>query len=155
MIPRRRAGLTATLLMAPLITLAAQSPASADVAGNCAGQQIDSATIKVGGHTAATLRLYYDSASKKNCAKATNDSGAAHHMALWLFRCEAGTGATLASCRDLDSPTEDLNYDSGTFGSYAGPVHNKKESAGLCIHAGVMIVIGNADPYVEIGGHCG
>ena len=148
-------GLAAAVLLAPLLTLPGPAPASAEVSGNCSGQQIDSAPIRAGGRTYGTLFLHYDSSIGKNCAKATNTSGAARDMSLWLFRCAEGTGSTPATCRDLDQPTEDLNFDSGRFSSYAGPVYNKRSSAGLCIRAGVVMEVGGSYPDAEIGGHCG
>jgi len=157
MTSRLRAGFTAGLLLTSLFTLAAQSPASAEPTGNCDGQLIDTADIRAGGRSFGTLRLYYNSSTRKNCAKASKASrlvGTRHYMSVWIIRCKDGTGETISTCDQIDQPTDGLNIDSGEFTSYAGPVHNKGLSAGLCIDAGVTMEVGSAFPRASIGGHC-
>ncbi|MFI5932004.1 hypothetical protein [Actinoplanes sp. NPDC051494] len=154
MITLRKAFLVAALLLSPLFVLTGPSPASA-ATGSCDGTLIDSAPIKAGGSTYGTLYVYYNSSTGKNCAKATNTTGARRSMTLWLFRCAAGTGSTYASCDPIDTPDQDVNFDADDYISYAGPIHNKGTSAGRCIYTGVDMVVGNTVPKARIGGHCG
>jgi hypothetical protein len=153
MISVRQAGLASALLLTPLLSLAAPSAASA--ATSCSGSLIDSAPIRAGGHTYGTLDVYYNSSTGKNCAKATNATGVRRSMSVWVFRCKDGTGTTVANCKDLDGPVQGVNYDSGDYISYAGPVNTKGSSAGLCIRAGASMSLASSDATAAIGGHCG
>jgi hypothetical protein len=153
MVMLRKAGLALAVLLAAMAAFVAPSPASA--ATSCSGSLIDSAPIKAGTKTYGTLSVYYNSSTRKNCAKATNATGARQWMSVWVFRCESGTGSTVKNCSPLDSPTQGINYDSGDYVSYAGPVNTKGVSAGLCIYAGASMEVGSAYPAASIGGHCG
>jgi hypothetical protein len=144
---RIRAGLAAALLLAPLLALAVPSAASAAV--NCSGSLIDTATLKVGGNVKGTLYVYYNSSTRKNCAKATNTSGATREMSLWLARCRPGTGDSTV-CDPIDQSS-----DYGNYHSYAGPIDTKGPSAGLCIEAGVWMRVGSDYPHAYVTGHCG
>ncbi|GAA2564176.1 hypothetical protein GCM10010435_40520 [Winogradskya consettensis] len=155
MTPLRRAALAALLLLTSLLAFAAPSPANADVSGSCSGTQIDSKAIKGGSHTYGTLYVYYDSSTGKNCAKATNTTGTAHQLAVWVFRCKAGSSGTQATCDFTDTPTENKNLDSGVFSSYAGPVHTLGSAAGRCIYAGAQMVTSGGEARADIWGHCG
>ncbi|MFI5932005.1 hypothetical protein [Actinoplanes sp. NPDC051494] len=152
----RNAGLAVVLLLTSLLTFAAApSPASADVSGNCSGSLIDTMAIKSRNGTYGTLRVYYDSSTKKNCAKATNNTGAAHQMSVFVFRCKVGSSGTQATCDSPDKATENKNVDTGVFSSYAGPVYTLGSSAGRCIYAGAEMEVGTDYARADLWGHCG
>jgi hypothetical protein len=147
---------TAVLLVTSLVTLAA--PASAAVSGDCDGRLIDTADIRAGGTSYGTLRLYYNASARTNCAKAVKAErlvGPRHQMSVWVIRCREGTGTTVNNCDPLDQPSQNINYDSGRYTTYAGPVHNKGFSDGLCLRVGALMEVGSALPDAAIGGHCG
>ncbi|GAA2564177.1 hypothetical protein GCM10010435_40530 [Winogradskya consettensis] len=157
MISLRRTGLSAALLLTPLLSLAAlaPAPASAAVTGSCSGTEIDTAAMKSGSHTYGTLHLYYNSSTGKNCAKATNVTGAARDMSVWVLRCFGTSGPVASRCNSQDGPVQNVNYDSGHYSSYAGPVNTKGSAAGTCINAGSTIEVGSITATAQIYGHCG
>jgi hypothetical protein len=149
----RKTGLVLATLLAALGAFVAPSAASAVPTGTCAGTVIDSAPMKSGitNRTFGTLRLYYDSSSGKNCARATNGLGETHLMSVFIFRCKSGTGSTYKTCKPLDA----VVLDEGHYSSYAGPVYTRGSAAGLCVYAGADMLDGDDYARADIGGHCG
>jgi hypothetical protein len=145
------AGLT---LATSAAVLSATVPASA--ATSCTGTLVDSAptTDVDSGARYGTLYLYYDSATGRNCAKATNTTGGAHEMMVWITRCDAGTGDH-TMCSPSDGIEQGRNYDHGTYSQYAGPVNTLGSASGRCVEAYTWIQVGSKLGEVDITGHCG
>jgi hypothetical protein len=141
-------------LVASVAVLLTGAPASA--ATSCTGTVIDSAptTDVDNGARYGTLYLHYNSATGRNCAKATNTTGGAHEMMVWLTRCAAGTG-NHTMCSPSDGTEQGANYDHGTYHEYAGPVNTLGSAAGRCVEAFTWIQVGSRLGEVDITGHCG
>ena len=148
-------GLALTLALTPGLTLATGAPVAA-AATACTGRHIDSESIRdTAGKVYGTLDLYYDSSTRRNCAKAINGTGHRHTMIVQITPCRRGTGATTYSCLATELFVQGKNMDEGNYISYAGPVNTIGPSAGLCIEASAAIYVGlPIEPYAIIPGHC-
>ncbi|WP_184759182.1 hypothetical protein [Streptosporangium album] len=112
---------TISLVMVALVAPGA-SPAQA---ADCSGSLIEHIPIKTYGH----LDVYYDSATKRNCAKTVSSSstwGASKFMAVYLIVCEETSPASSCKQRAMD-------YDDGQYKYYAGP--RSLPAGGRCIFA--------------------
>ncbi|MFF8989706.1 hypothetical protein ACF09H_07085 [Streptomyces sp. NPDC014983] len=106
------------------------APAASAGTYGCGGSEIDSYAVKTNGGTQyATVHLFYDSSTKRNCAVNVATSaggyGTSGFMLLHLAEC---SGITLSSCTDSPITTDD---DGGNYSYYAGPV--SVPAAGHCI----------------------
>jgi hypothetical protein len=146
---RRSVALIISLLLS-ICALAAMNQASASAATSCSGTQIDSAPLKAGSKRAGTLYLYYNSTTKKNCAKATNTTPSRKTMGVEITRCYDGADP----CSAMDERTS-TTYDEGDYIDYAGPVNTPHSSAGLCIYTGAWLYDGSDFYSASIRGHCG
>ncbi|HET9170951.1 MAG TPA: hypothetical protein VFN97_16055 [Actinospica sp.] len=153
----RVAGLAVTTALAAAgVFVAGSAPAQASSV--CSGTQVDSASmtdIHGSGAVGGTLYLYYNSSTGRNCAYATNATGARHSMIVWVSRCAPGTGQEWYNCQDSDSLTQGSDYDAGNYISYAGPVNTLGSAAKVCVEAYGEIDYGNVIATADLGGHCG
>jgi hypothetical protein len=143
----------AALMTGAALTVAA-GPAQA--ATSCSGSWVDSAPIKdqTGSAVWGTLSVYYNSSTGRNCAKATNTTGAVRNEFVWISRCKKGTGAHWYDCTISDNFVQGKNYDRGNYSSYAGPVNTLGSADGVCIEAYAEIAVGSKIGSADIGGHC-
>ncbi|MBR7825050.1 hypothetical protein KDK95_01940 [Actinospica sp. MGRD01-02] len=153
----RVAGLAVTTALAATgVFIAGSAPAQASSV--CSGTQVDSASmtdINGSGAVGGTLYLYYNSSTGRNCAYATNATGARHSMTVWVSRCAPGTGQEWYNCQGSDSLIQGEDYDAGNYISYAGPANTLGSAAGVCVEAYGEIDYGNVVATANLGGHCG
>ncbi|MFJ3421021.1 hypothetical protein ACIPN8_32285 [Streptomyces sp. NPDC086082] len=97
------------------------APAASAAGYGCAGSEIDTYPVKTSGGTQyATIHLYFDSSTDRNCAvtvvTAAGGSGTAETTMASISEC---SGTTLTSCVGGAITTK---ADAGSYASYAGPV---------------------------------
>ncbi|MFH8616395.1 hypothetical protein ACH4E8_15140 [Streptomyces sp. NPDC017979] len=140
---------TSGVVLAPA---ASAAPAPGATAGfGCSGSQINSYPVKTpGGAQYATIHLYYDSATGRNCAStvatAAGGYGTTAETAVHITAC---SGTTLSSCMNTSGST-----DIGNYQYYAGPV--SVQAAGRCILVSGWRKYNGATAAVQRGPvHCG
>ncbi|MFD7428118.1 hypothetical protein ACFV6Z_13795 [Streptomyces sp. NPDC059818] len=129
------------------------APAANAAGYGCSGNQIDSYPVKTNsGSQYATIYLYYDSGTGKNCAVTVANSaggnGSSKEMGVFLYVCaQTSPGSTCT--------TQSFKQDVGNYLNYAGPV--SVSAAGRCIQANGADTWNGATAYGSSGGasHCG
>ncbi|MEV6111230.1 hypothetical protein AB0L59_01630 [Streptomyces sp. NPDC052109] len=129
------------------------APAASAAGYGCSGNQIDSYSVKTsGGSQYATIYLYYDSSTGKNCAVTVSTSaggyGSSKPMGAWLYVCTQTSPSGTCS-------TTTTQGDSGNYAYYAGPV--SVYAAGHCILVDGSDQWNGVTAYGSSGGasHCG
>ncbi|AUA11673.1 hypothetical protein GTZ89_06260 [Streptomyces sp. SID8382] len=122
----------------------------------CTGSLIDTYPVRAStGATYGNIRLYYNSATGRNCAVNVKTSlggyGKASHVSVTLKRCKTSTPG--AWCNTSGEP---WRQDWGNYTYYAGPV--ELSAAGRCIH--VVGAVNDSPPHADgssgsNGVHCG
>jgi len=106
------------------------APAASAAAYGCDGSEIDTYPVKTSGGTQyATIHLFYDSSTGKNCAvTVVTAAGGAGTSETTMANISECSGTTLTSCVGGAITNK---ADVGSYSSYAGPV--SVPGAGHCI----------------------
>lgn len=121
---------TAEAKAGPAAAVAPAATAAPAGAYGCAGNQVDTYSVKTtGGTVYGTIHLYYDSSTGLNCAVSVANSaggyGTKTEKTIDLFLCDPGTKAGQIC------PVYETSSDGGNYAYYAGPV--TMHAAGQCI----------------------